>query len=89
VARGHPTWSSQHMMTIQGNAVRSVTHAGDCGPDSSDDEESLRDQLKRKRNRLLQEFLKNLSNTPLAIEIRSIDDHIASLTESISRHSRK
>lgn len=45
------------------------------------DEKTLRDQLKTKRNLLLEEFRKNPSNTRLAIEIRLIDEQIASLTE--------
>jgi hypothetical protein len=43
------------------------------------DEETLRDQLKVKRNSLQKEFHMNPSNTRLALEIRLIDDLIASL----------
>jgi len=39
--------------------------------------QTIRDQLKAKRNQLFEEFLRNPSNTSLAIEIRLIDDRIA------------
>ena len=39
--------------------------------------QTIRDQLKSKRNQLFEEFLRNPSNTSLAIEIRLIDDRIA------------
>ena len=39
--------------------------------------QTIRDQLKTKRNQLFEEFLRNPSNTSLAIEIRLIDDRIA------------
>lgn len=45
------------------------------------DEETLRDQLKAKLNSLREEFRKNPSNTRLALEIRLIDDLIASLSK--------
>lgn len=48
------------------------------------DEKIVRDKLERKRNLLLQEFLKNPSNTRSAIDIRSIDDRIVCLAESIA-----
>ena len=45
------------------------------------DEETLRDQLKTKLNSLHKSFRKNPSNTRLALEIRLIDDLIASLSK--------
>lgn len=45
------------------------------------DEETLRDQLKTKRNSLQQEFQMNPSNARLALEIRLIDDLTASLSK--------
>ena len=45
------------------------------------DEETLRDQLKVKRNSLQKEFQINPSNTRLALEIRLIDDLIATLSK--------
>jgi hypothetical protein len=48
------------------------------------DENTIRDELKTKRNVLFEKFCRNPSNTHLAIEIRSIDDQIASLTAGIS-----
>jgi hypothetical protein len=40
---------------------------------------AIRDQLKTKRTVLFNEFLRNPLNTPLAIEIKLIDDRIAEL----------
>lgn len=45
------------------------------------DEEILRDQLKAKRSSLQKKFEMNPSNTRLALEIRLIDDLIASLSQ--------
>ena len=45
------------------------------------DEEALRDKLKVKRNSLQKDFGMNPSNTRLALEIRLIDDLIASLSK--------
>ncbi len=50
---------------------------------STSGERKIRDQLKTKRNLLLQEYSKNPMNTCLAIEIRLIDDQIAELTEHL------
>ena len=47
-------------------------------------EVTLLTQLKMKRNALLEEFRKNPVRTRLAIEIRLIDDQIASLTEYLT-----
>ena len=47
------------------------------------DEEATRCCLKTKRNLLLEQFSLNPSVTSLAIEIRSIDDQIAELTERL------
>lgn len=41
---------------------------------------TIREQLKAKRNALYNQFLSNPLNTPLAIEIRLIDDWIYTLT---------
>jgi len=45
------------------------------------DEEVLRDQLKAKRSSLRKEFEMNPANTRLTLEIRLIDDLIASLAK--------
>jgi hypothetical protein len=47
------------------------------------DKKKIRDQLKIKRNLLLEKYSKNPLNTYLAIEIRLIDDQIAELTEHL------
>jgi hypothetical protein len=47
------------------------------------DEKKTRDQLKAKRDLLLEEYSKNPMNTRLAIEIRLIDDQVAALTERL------
>lgn len=47
-------------------------------------EQTLRDRLMVRRKRLLENFFKNPANTPLAIEIRSIDDQVAVLTELLA-----
>ena len=47
-------------------------------------EVTLLTQLKMKRNALLEEFRENPARTRLAIEIRLIDDQIASLTEYLT-----
>jgi hypothetical protein len=47
------------------------------------DEETLRDQLQAKRNSLQKEFRMSPSNTRLALEIRLIDDLIASVSKSL------
>ena len=44
-------------------------------------EKKIRDQLRTKRNLLLEEYSKHPMNTSLAIEIRLIDDQIAEPTE--------
>ncbi len=46
-------------------------------------EKRIRDQLKTKRNLLLEEYSKYPMKTCLAIEIRLIDDQIAELTEHL------
>jgi hypothetical protein len=48
--------------------------------------QTIRDQLKTKRNLLFEEFLRNPSNTSLAIEIRLIDGRIA---ESVGKFCDK
>jgi hypothetical protein len=45
------------------------------------DEQTLRDQLKAKLNSLHLEYRKDPSNTRLALEIKLIDDLIASLSK--------
>jgi len=47
------------------------------------DDQTIRGQLRTKRNLLFEEFLGNPSNTRLAIEIRLIDDQIAELTKPL------
>jgi hypothetical protein len=47
------------------------------------DEKKTRDQLKTKRDLLLEEYSRNPMNTRLAIEIRLIDDQVAALTERL------
>jgi len=48
------------------------------------DEQTLHDQLKMKLNSLHQEFRKDPSNTCLALEIKLIDDLIASLSNYLA-----
>lgn len=48
------------------------------------DKKIIRDELKTKRNRLLERFFKDPSNTRFAVEIRHIDDQIAYLTEHLT-----
>lgn len=45
-----------------------------------------REELKAKRNRLFEQYLRDPSNTLLALEIKIIDDHIA---ESVERSAKK
>jgi hypothetical protein len=47
------------------------------------DELTIREQLQAKRNVLYTQFLSNPLNTPLAIEIKLIDDWIARLTSHL------
>lgn len=47
------------------------------------DEKKTRDQLKAKRDLLLEEYIRQPMNTRLAIEIRLIDDQVAALTERL------
>jgi hypothetical protein len=49
------------------------------------DAQKRRAKLKAKRDRLFDEYLKNPSNTFLALEIKAIDDQVA---ESIERRTR-
>jgi len=48
---------------------------------SANNKMKTREQLKAKRNRLLEEYFKEPMNTRLAIEIRLIDDRVAEITE--------
>jgi hypothetical protein len=50
------------------------------------DARKKREELKAKRNRLFEQYLRDPSNTPLALEIKAIDDQIA---ESVERSARK
>jgi hypothetical protein len=50
------------------------------------DARKKRKEWKAKRDRLFEHYLKDPSNTSLALEIKTIDDKIA---ESIDRHSTK
>ena len=52
------------------------------------DIKKIRDQLKIKRDLLLEEYSKNPLNIRFVIEIRLIDDQIAELTEHLV-HQRK
>ena len=47
------------------------------------DKRKTRDQLKTKRNLLLEEYSKNPMNTRLAIEIKLLDDQIAEVSEQL------
>ena len=47
------------------------------------DEKKTRNQLKAKRDLLLEEYSRQPMNTRLAIEIRLIDDQVAALTERL------
>ncbi|HEY6185806.1 MAG TPA: hypothetical protein VIW67_26425 [Terriglobales bacterium] len=49
--------------------------------EAANDEMTIRDRLKARRNRLLKEFFKNPVNTRLAIKIRLIDDRVAEINE--------
>jgi hypothetical protein len=53
------------------------------------DEETLRNRLKLKRNSLLNEFRRSPSKTYMAIEIRLIDDQIATLTDFLAAQRTK
>ena len=53
------------------------------------EQKRIREDLKAKRNLLFEEFSKNPLHTSLAIEIRSIDDHIAEITERLVQHRKK
>jgi len=50
------------------------------------DARKRREELKAKRNSLFDRYLKNPSNTLLALEIKAIDDQVA---ESIERSTAK
>lgn len=50
------------------------------------DAQKIRAELKTKRNRLFDEYLKNPADTLLALEIKAIDDQVA---ESIERSAAK
>lgn len=52
------------------------------------DKKIIREELKTKRNRLLERFFKDPSNTRFAVEIRHIDDQIACLTEHLTTLKR-
>jgi hypothetical protein len=47
------------------------------------DNNTIREQLKTKRNLLFEKYCRNPNNTLLAIEIRLIDDQVAELTEGL------
>jgi ribosomal protein L18E len=48
-------------------------------------EKARREGLKAKRDMLFAEYLKNPSNTRLAVEIKMIDDDIANSVEQMER----
>ena len=50
------------------------------------DARKKREELKAKRNRLFNDYLKNPSNPLLALEIKTIDDQVA---ESVERSTAK
>jgi hypothetical protein len=50
------------------------------------DARKKREELRTKRDRLFEQYLKNPSNTLLALEIKTIDDQVA---ESIKRDTAK
>ena len=52
------------------------------------DKEKLRDQLKKQRNLLFDRYLKRPTQASLAIEIKSIDDQVAELTEHLVQHRK-
>lgn len=52
------------------------------------DKKKVRDQLKQERNLLVETYLKNPMQTPLAIEIKFIDDRVAELTEHLDRQKK-
>ena len=52
------------------------------------DEKKVRDQLKQKRDLLVETYSKNPMQTHLAIEIKLIDDRIAELTEHLVRQKK-
>jgi hypothetical protein len=52
--------------------------------DTATDARKKRKELKAKRDRLFDKFLKNPSDTLLAFEIKTIDDQIADSTERSS-----
>jgi len=52
------------------------------------DQVKIRAKLKVKRNRLFERYFKNPMNTPLAIEIRLIDDRVAEITEHLVQHRK-
>jgi uncharacterized membrane protein len=52
------------------------------------EEKKTREQLKAKRDALLEEYSKTPMNSKLSIEIKSIDDQIAVLTELMVRERK-
>ncbi len=55
---------------------------------SAIDKKKVRDQLRSKRNLLLEEYSKNPLNTHLAIEIKRLDDRLAELTEQLDQQKK-
>lgn len=49
---------------------------------------TIQEQLKAKRDMLYNQFLSNPLNTPLAIEIKLIDDRIAELTMHLANERK-
>jgi len=56
--------------------------------EAANDETSIRERLKAKRNRLLKKFFENPVNTCLAIKIRVIDDRVAQITERLVQQTK-
>jgi hypothetical protein len=52
------------------------------------DKNTIREQLRGKRERLFEEYSKNPMNTRLAIEIKLIDDQVAELTAQLVQQTK-
>jgi hypothetical protein len=55
--------------------------------DTAIDPRKNREELQGKRNRLFEQFVKNPSDTLLALEIKAIDDQVAEL--ACSKHLQR
>jgi len=52
------------------------------------DKNTIREQLRGKRERLFEEYSKNPMNTRLEIEIKLIDDQVAELTAQLVQQTK-